>query len=266
MKRQFIILALGLLLASCNNSSNSSQSQEKTSDNTTQNVVASAKAPQKEEVREQEANLDKVEFLSYQKSKNENNFSISIQMLEPKQANKKFNKYVYGNDMPNNEYLLDKITEIQADLFDGMEAAMDDMPEMNHEQIVEELLNKNQIATVGVMVSGYYGGAHDLSYTNYYTYDFQKDQAIAINDIFDCKKLAKKVVEKLKTQEGSQEMELDEMDKKLGNFFINDNSLVIHFNVYEIAPYVYGSIQASISYNDLQNCIIDKNLAKRLFE
>lgn len=266
MKRQFIILALGLLLASCNNNGNNTQSQEKKSETTSQNVVAAAQAPQKEEVKEQEAKLDKVEFLSFKKSENKNNFSISIQMLEPKQGCKKFNKYVYGNDLPNNEYLLDKITEIQADLFDGMEAAMDDVPEMNHEQIVEEVLNKNQIATVEVIVSGYYGGAHELNYTNYYTYDFQKDQAIAINDIFDCKKLAKKVVEKLKVQEGSQEMELDEMDKKLSNFFINNNSLTIYFNVYEIAPYVYGPIQASISYNDLQNCIIDKNLAKRLFE
>jgi len=108
----------------------------------------------------------------------------------------------------------------------------------------------------------YYQAAHGMTYINSLTYDLQKQKACTLEDLF---KPNSNYVERLSTliQEQINERDIpviNEFTQIAPNqdYYIADRSLVIYFQLYELAPYAFGFPMFPISVYAIQD-IIDED-------
>jgi hypothetical protein len=104
----------------------------------------------------------------------------------------------------------------------------------------------------------YDGGAHGLYGTKYRVFDRVSGRFVTLKDVFDADEreaLRKAVVESLRKKfelakdEGltaagffSDELTLTE------NFFLSGEGIGFHWNIYELAPYVFGEIEVVVPH------------------
>jgi hypothetical protein len=108
----------------------------------------------------------------------------------------------------------------------------------------------------------YNGGAHGMYGTEYRVFDRDSGRFVTLQDVFDADKretLHKAVVESLRkkfelaedqglTDAGffSDELALTE------NFFLSGEGVGFHWNIYELAPYVFGEIEVVVPHESRQ--------------
>lgn len=110
--------------------------------------------------------------------------------------------------------------------------------------------NNQDIVSVCLTFSNYYGGAHGMTYKKCYNYDVKKGKRIELKDLFkveDYKDSIDKVI-KAEIKKRNQAMGYEVINAFKGirenqNFYIQEGRLTIYFDLYEIAPYVAGIIE-----------------------
>jgi hypothetical protein len=109
--------------------------------------------------------------------------------------------------------------------------------------------------------SNYSGGAHGIYGTSYTNIDLQNNRRLILSDVIDTV-AAKKTVEKMLEQQFRKNFPFDEGEKlsdvllvekitMTENFLLTGKGIVFHYDPYEIAAYVYGEIELSITYKDI---------------
>lgn len=126
--------------------------------------------------------------------------------------------------------------------------------------------NKNNLISISITNYEYTGGAHGSADTRNYTIDMKTGKELTLKDIFkekaDFKEIINKEIEnkiKIQTESG----EFSYFDGEMGfksisenqSFYIKDGKLVIHFGLYEIAPYASGMPEFEIPFLNLKNII-----------
>ena len=108
----------------------------------------------------------------------------------------------------------------------------------------------------------YSGGAHGLSQLTYLTLDLENDKVIKLKDLFKpnvnyLSLINKEINHQLSLRQAQGEVfflgegELVNIKDDQNFYIAADGTLVIVFNVYEIAPYVAGVVEVPLSMADL---------------
>ena len=117
--------------------------------------------------------------------------------------------------------------------------------------------NKNNVISIPMNVYEFTGGAHGMTYLNSYNYNLINGKKLKLSDIFkeniDYKKIIdnyiKYVIKKnpdiyFQGNNGFKGI------KEEQSFYIEDDGIVIYFDLYEIAPYYVGIPKFKIKYDE----------------
>lgn len=113
--------------------------------------------------------------------------------------------------------------------------------------------------------SDYMGGAHPFSYANYTVFDMKTGDVITEKDFLDVENddlweiLYAKVLDGgCIDDEGLTSEDLFELPTFNGNFSVDNEGVTWLYNPYEIAAYVYGPIEATITWDELAPYLLKK--------
>ncbi|ALS28010.1 hypothetical protein IJ21_26140 [Paenibacillus sp. 32O-W] len=125
----------------------------------------------------------------------------------------------------------------------------------------ETKTNHSQVLSISLFNYAYTGGAHGLTLQRSLTFDTTTGRSYALHELFKpgspyVKVLSEIVAEQIKerkidTLQPFQSIRPDQ------DFYVADRSLVIYFQLYELAPYVYGFPYFPISVYELEPIIND---------
>ncbi|HAE24724.1 MAG TPA: hypothetical protein DCG33_05235 [Prevotellaceae bacterium] len=102
----------------------------------------------------------------------------------------------------------------------------------------------------------YYGGAHGLNTVMYYNINLRTGQQLAEKDVLPDmteEQLSERMKTSLAQSAGVTVGELEDAGffvediKPNGNFYVTDDSVVFHFNQYEIASYAMGPVEIAVA-------------------
>ncbi len=115
----------------------------------------------------------------------------------------------------------------------------------------EIIYNTEEIVSFSINRTAFTGGAHPNSSTSYFTIDTATLRELSLSDIIgDTLKLKKLLEQEFRNVKGIKENQsladagyyLNDGDFSLSNNIgITDESIIVHFNPYEIAPYSLGA-------------------------
>ncbi|MTI31038.1 DUF3298 and DUF4163 domain-containing protein [Xanthovirga aplysinae] len=116
----------------------------------------------------------------------------------------------------------------------------------------------------------YTGGAHGMHSSNFFNIDLKKGTVLHLNDIFN--QGYEEELSKLLNAKYREEKELqveDSLNQKGGllvsnippteNFLLRPDEIIFCYNVYEIAPYYFGTIELSIPLEEIKDLLKKKN-------
>ncbi|MDQ0271404.1 DUF3298 and DUF4163 domain-containing protein [Cytobacillus purgationiresistens] len=121
--------------------------------------------------------------------------------------------------------------------------------------------NQQGILSLTMTIYSYSGGAHGITLEKGLTFDIFSGKSYNLKDLF---KEGSNYTEKLNILIQAQIAERNLKDNLLAPypgisatqpFYVADKTLVIYFDVYELLPYVYGTIYFPISIYSLQDTI-----------
>lgn len=130
--------------------------------------------------------------------------------------------------------------------------------------------NERGILSLTLWNYAFSGGAHGLTIQNALTFNTETGKAYALKDLFKpgsdyVAKLSAIIKAELKTRDIPLLVEFNHI-KPDQDFYIADKALVIYFQVYELAAYVYGFLYFPISVYAIQDIIAeDGPLGKMLY-
>lgn len=150
----------------------------------------------------------------------------------------------------------------------------EDIPTLNRDEDMQYILNinystthNNNLITHRLDIYNFTGGAHGGNIVETYTFNNNGEQ-VNISDLFinpniGIKNLSNKVITKIKSDPSYKEAIESEWFKdgtdptvdNYATFMIEDTDIKIIFQQYQIAPYVYGNIEVTISLTELADNI-----------
>lgn len=132
-------------------------------------------------------------------------------------------------------------------------------------------VKNNQRDVLSFTFSNYayaYQAAHGMTYINSLTYDLQKEKACELKDLFIpnsnyIERISQLIREQINQRDTPVINEFT-MIAPNQDFYIADKTLVIYFQLYELAPYAFGFPMFPISVYDLQDIIREDGPLGRL--
>lgn len=113
--------------------------------------------------------------------------------------------------------------------------------------------------------SDYMGGAHPFSYASYYVFDMKTGEVVTEEDFLDVENddlwelLYERVLDSGSVDEESlTDEDLFELPTFNGNFSVNNDGVTWLYNPYEIAAYVYGPLEATLTWDELAPYLLKK--------
>jgi hypothetical protein len=199
-----------------------------------------------------------------------------LQMKASKKAAAFFNTQMYTSEDVN-EYIK-KVADEQREAFlaslDGRERH-DWLGQESFNWEYRESVSVSNLGTKGLVtvrdVETYTGGAHGASNREYYVMDIDAQELISIDDLvtdFQGEKAREIVYDALRQfaemEAGtplSQGIFFDDAPELSTAFFVSQEGLGLHWNPYEIAPYVQGHIEVVIPWQQLQPVLSEDGVA-----
>ena len=130
--------------------------------------------------------------------------------------------------------------------------------------------NQRGVLSLSILNYWYSGGAHGMTVVRSLTFNVETGQAYSLADLFKPGSDYVRVISGLVSQQ-IQQRQIPLLDTYKGiqpnqDFYIADKSLVVYYQLYELAAYVYGILYFPISVYELQD-IINENgpLANMLY-
>lgn len=188
-----------------------------------------------------------------------------IQTLEIREGT---NKVVYYPHVTlKNNYSLQQA--INQDVITKTQQLIDQQAAEAPSSLVEMLgyyeIKNNQRDVLSFTFSNYayhYQAAHGMTYINSLTYDLQKQKACTLEDLFQPNSdYVERLSQLIREQINQRDIPIiNEFTAIAPNqdYYIADKSLVIYFQLYELAPYAFCFPMFPISVYDIQD-IIDEN-------
>src|SRR5690554_4494139 len=137
---------------------------------------------------------------------------------------------------------------------------MGDAPSTIVEMIGYYEIKNNQRDVLSFTFSNYayhYQAAHGMTYINSLTYDLQKQKACTLEDLFQPNSdYVERLSQLIREQINQRDIPIiNEFTAIAPNqdYYIADKSLVIYFQLYELAPYAFGFPMFPISVYDIQD-------------
>lgn len=125
----------------------------------------------------------------------------------------------------------------------------------------EALMNDGRIFSYRIKEYVFTGGAHGLQTLTYFNYDMANGKQFGEEDIFTegstdfiSNLIKQRIVEQndeIDSLEGLDKIYWTEYIKPNNNFYVTEKGINYVFNPYDIAPYVYGSTEVSLSFAEL---------------
>lgn len=119
----------------------------------------------------------------------------------------------------------------------------------------------DMFVTYQVNHQSYSGGAHPNTFTEYFTYDLGMEQVLTPQNMF-VPGSEKDLLEAIKQALASQlNVDVDKLDDagiftdqltEIGQPYLLDDSIVFHYNQYDIAPYSMGAIEVTIWAQEIE--------------
>lgn len=132
-------------------------------------------------------------------------------------------------------------------------------------------LKNNQRGVLSLTLWNYAfsGGAHGLTIQNALTFNTETGKAYALKDLFKpgsdyVGKLSEIILAEIKLRDIPLLVDFKEI-RPDQDFYIADKSLVIYFQVYELAAYVYGFLYFPISVYAIQDIIAEDGPLGKMF-
>lgn len=121
--------------------------------------------------------------------------------------------------------------------------------------------NERGILSLTLWNYAFSGGAHGLTIQNALTFNTESGKAYALKDLFKpgsdyVSKLSAIIKAELKTRDIPLLVEFNSI-RPDQDFYIADKALVVYFQVYELAAYVYGFLYFPISVYAIQDIIAE---------
>ncbi|NHQ60742.1 DUF3298 and DUF4163 domain-containing protein [Chlorobium sp. BLA1] len=126
------------------------------------------------------------------------------------------------------------------------------------------LLNRSGILTLDITFYSFTGGAHGMSHTEYLVFDTNSGRRMGLADVFlpgyevrlnelvDGRFRQLKGLSKTDPLDGEEGGLVENVIRFNKNFAVTDKGVLFLYNVYEIAPYVNGSTELSLTWRDLK--------------
>jgi len=129
--------------------------------------------------------------------------------------------------------------------------------------------NERGILSLTLWNYAFSGGAHGLTIQNALTFNTETGKAYALKDLFKpgsdyVAKLSAIIKAELKSRDIPLLVEFNSI-KPDQDFYIADKALVIYFQVYELAAYVYGFLYFPISVYAIQDIIAEDGPLGKMF-
>ena len=129
--------------------------------------------------------------------------------------------------------------------------------------------NQKDILSLSLINYAYTGGAHGATIEKSYTFRSSTGKQYDLKDLFKPNSNYVSVLNKhIKAQIAERKIETFEPFKTIRpnqDFYIADRSLVIYFQQYEIAAYVYGLLYFPISIYDLESIVAEDGPLQAMF-
>jgi hypothetical protein len=134
--------------------------------------------------------------------------------------------------------------------------------------------NAKGLLSFGSHFYQYAGGAHGISNSVYAVYDLKTGRNVTLDMLFIGDWYGP--VTYMITEEAKRRFELDKFSsltaagffvdelEPTGNFYLTDEGITFVYSVYEVAPYVMGGIDITVSYEDLGVLLAPDGAAARI--
>lgn len=129
----------------------------------------------------------------------------------------------------------------------------------------DTIFTNRKLVSYGLAQYSYLGGAHPNTFTTFYLFDAQTGQETNpltfITDSTQFLTLVEKTFRKVENLTPKSNLENEGYFLENGKFFLPanytfcDKGILLHYNAYEIAPYVKGPISFTIPYSELKGLI-----------
>ena len=124
-------------------------------------------------------------------------------------------------------------------------------------------INKNDLFSINLDGYQYTGGAHGIRWRTSITTDLRTGKVLSLGDLFKPGSNYQEVLgQKIRAQitrygEGASAVDFKGVSDNT-NFYITEEVLVIYYQPYEIAPYVYGLPEFLIAIEDIEDLLNDE--------
>lgn len=145
------------------------------------------------------------------------------------------------------------------------------IPDVDVTGTYELKTNEREVLSLSIIIYWFSGGAHGMTVIKSLTFDLATGKDYSLSELF---KPGSDFVQVISKQVGEQIRErqiplFEEPFKVIRidqDYYIADKSLVVYFQLYEIAAYVYGILYFPISVYTLQDMVIENGpLGKMLY-
>ncbi|MNR08235.1 Peptidoglycan-N-acetylmuramic acid deacetylase PdaC [compost metagenome] len=130
--------------------------------------------------------------------------------------------------------------------------------------------NQRRVLSLSLINYAFSGGAHGMTIQNSLTFNTQTGKSYTLSELFKpdsdyVARISEIVAAEIKRREIPLLVEFKGI-RPDQDFYIADKSLVVYFQLYELAAYVYGFLYFPISIYTLQDIIVeDGPLGKMLY-
>lgn len=169
--------------------------------------------------------------------------------------------YISGGPNPEAANAInERIRKEAQELVNGQGSLSDPRAEMY--AYFEVKTNEKDLLSLSLFNYAYTGGAHGMTLQQSLTFRVSTGKLYTLSELFQpgsdyVKRISAIVSAQIKAR-GIEPLEPFKAIRPDQTFYIADRSLIIYFNLYELAPYVYGFLYFPIPVYDLQDIANDQ--------
>lgn len=173
----------------------------------------------------------------------------------------KINKTIYNNIMSFKNELKKQAKEYGKEYANVLSKSKEDYVKYQYEAYVgyKVTYNKNNVMSIPIKKYEFTGGAHGMTYLDSYNYNLNTGYKLKLSDLFikniDYKNIVNSFIKDSISKDPEKYFEGDEGFKGISDnqqFYIENDGVVVYFNLYDIAPYYVGIPKFKLSFKDFR--------------
>ncbi|WP_052356670.1 DUF3298 and DUF4163 domain-containing protein [[Clostridium] dakarense] len=183
----------------------------------------------------------------------------------------KINQTIYNDIIKYKNEIKKQSKEYEKEYINIFSKSKEDYVKYQYELIVDYKVtyNKNHIISIPIQKYEFTGGAHGMTYLDSYNYDLRDGKRLRLSDMFkkdvDYKKIVDTFIEESINK--NKELYFQDEGKFTGisdsqQFYIEDDGVVVYFNLYDIAPYYVGIPKFKLTFDEFGECFNIKYICR----